>query len=195
MPLLKTNNKRIILASQSPRRIDLLKKIINDFEVKISNVDENNHHSEPNKFAIDNSEQKALKIAQEIDNGIIIGADSIVVLKDKILGKPKDKDEAMYMLNLLSNEIHQVFTGFTVIEKPTNKMISNIEITKVKFRCLDSWEIDRYIEEEPPFDKAGSYGIQDGSAVFVEWIHGCYFNVVGLPLSRLYNVLCPFLNP
>ncbi len=195
MPLLDTNNKRIILASQSPRRIELLKKIIKNFKIQASNIDENIEQHDPNKFVLEISKRKATTIAQKIDNGIIIGADSIVVRDGKVLGKPKDEQEAMWMLNFLSGKEHRVFTGITIIEKPSNKIISDVEVTMVKFRSLNPWEIKKYIQLEKPFDKAGAYGIQDGSAVFVERIEGCFYNVMGLPVAKLFKLLQPFLNP
>lgn len=195
MPLIETDDKRVILASQSPRRIELLKKILSKFEIQVSDIDENIKQTDPIQFVLEISNRKANKIAQKINNGIVIGADSIVVHENKILGKPKDKQEAMTMLNFLSGKVHQVFTGFTIIEIPGNKIVSDFEITRVKFRTLDSWEINKYIESEHPFDKAGSYGIQDGSAVFVERIEGCFFNVMGLPLAKLFKKLLPFFKP
>ena len=194
MPLINTDTKRIILSSKSPRRIELLKKIISDFEVQDSDIDERIKQNDPVQFVLEISKKKANKVAQKINEGIIIGADSIVVLDSKILGKPDTEKEAIWMLNFLSSNVHQVFTGFTIVEKPDNKIISNFETTKVKFRTLDAWEIEKYVRLEQPFDKAGSYGIQDESAVFVERVEGCFYNVMGLPLAKLYKSLLPFLN-
>ncbi len=195
MPLINTNSKRIILASQSPRRIELLKKIIANFEVQISNIDENCNQNNPVKFVKEISKKKATNIAQNINEGIIIGADSIVVRNNKILGKPANEKEAFEMLNFLSGHTHHVYTGVTIINKPNNQIISDFEVTMVKFRTLDKWEIETYINLEHPFDKAGSYGIQDESAVFVERIEGCFYNVVGLPLAKLFKLLIPYLKP
>lgn len=194
MPLLNTDGKRIILASQSPRRIDLLKKIITNFEIQISLIDEKIELTDPTQFVLEISKRKAGKIAQKIDTGIIIGADSIVVRNNKILGKPQNEQEAIWMLNFLSGHVHQVFTGFTIIEKPSNKIISDFEVTKVIFRTLEAWEIEKYVQLVRPFDKAGSYGIQDESAVFVEKVEGCFYNVMGLPLAKLFQSLLPFLK-
>ena len=195
MPLIDTNTKRIVLASQSPRRIELLKKIISDFEIKISDISEKIDENDPILFVKKISNRKATKVAQQIDNGIIIGADSIVVNDDKILGKPQNEQEAIWMLNFLSGHVHQVFTGLTIIEKPGNKIISDFEVTNVKFRTLAAWEIEKYVRLERPYDKAGSYGIQDGSAVFVERVEGCFYNVMGLPVTKLFKLLIPFLSP
>lgn len=190
MPLLNPGSTRIVLASRSPRRINLLKKIIPHFEVRVSNIEENvNGISDPGKVVVNLSQRKAEHIAQKIPQGIIIGADSIVVLNGKILGKPRDHRDSFNMLNLLSNKTHQVYTGFTIIKKPAPVIISDHEVTQVKFRKLDAQEIQKYIESGQPLDKAGSYGIQDDGAVFVESITGCYYNVVGLPLTKLFLAL------
>ena len=194
MPLITTNGKRIVLASKSPRRIELLKKIFTDFDVLVSHVDENADSLDPIQFVLEISKRKALEISQQISSGIIIGADSIVVLDKKILGKPTDKNEAKWMLNFLSGRSHQVYTGFTIIDKPSDNILSEYEITTVTFRHLNSWEIERYIDVAQPFDKAGSYGIQDESAVFVEKIEGCYYNVMGLPLTKLFKSILPFFK-
>lgn len=194
MPLLDTLSNRVILASKSPRRIELLKKVISNFEVRVSNVEEkieNNKH--PRKIAVELSRLKAENVASDIDRGIIIGADSIVVLNNKILGKPENANESFKMLKMLSNNSHQVITGFTVIKNPEQIVVSDFEVTEVKFRELESWEIQKYIETNKPFDKAGSYGIQDDAAVFVEYINGCFYNVMGLPTTKLFFVLKPMV--
>ena len=190
MPILNPGSMRIVLASQSPRRIELLKRIIPEFEVKVSNIQEdNNRVVVPWKLVEELSYQKAENIALQIPEGIIIGADSVVVLHNKILGKPKDENDAYNML-----KVHQVYTGFTIIKKPQHIFISDHAVTHVKFRKLESWEIKQYIESGQPLDKAGSYGIQDDAAVFVESINGCYYNVVGLPITKLFLALKNFLR-
>lgn len=195
MPLLNPESTRIILASQSPRRIDLLKRIIPDFEVKVSNINEDtNGTTVPWKLVNELSYQKAQNIARQIPAGIIIGADSIVVLHSKILGKPKDAKDAFAMLSLLSGKVHQVYTGFTIIKKPQQVVISDYEVTHVKFRSLEAGEIEKYIQSGQPLDKAGAYGIQDDGAVFVESINGCYYNVVGLPITKIFLALKKLLK-
>ena len=113
---------------------------------------------------------KAKQVAQKVKKGIIIGADTIVVLKDQILGKPKDKAEAKIMLTKLAGNVHKVYTGFTIFEKPGNRHVSDFEVTSVHFRNLAEWEIDRYVQTQNPMDKAGAYGIQDQSAIFADRI-------------------------
>ena len=190
MPLLNTDSIRVILASKSPRRTELLKKIVSHFEVEVSNINENlNSGLSPQELAVKLSQLKAQNISQHINEGLIIGADSIVVLNDTILGKPKDLVEAIEMLNQLSGKTHQVITGFSVLKKAEQQLVSDYAVTDVKFRELTPQEIQQYIKEKKPFDKAGSYGIQDEAGLFVEKIDGCYFNVMGLPITKLYLVL------
>lgn len=195
MPILNPGSARIILASQSPRRIELLKRIIPEFEVKSSNIDEDNNGTMvPWKLVDELSYQKAENIARQISEGIIIGADSVVVLHNKIMGKPKDANDAYLMLELLSGKVHQVYTGFTIIKMPQHIVIKDYEVTHVKFRNIEDWEIKKYIESGQPLDKAGSYGIQDDGAVFIESINGCYYNVVGLPITKIFLALKKLLK-
>jgi len=195
MPLLNPGFSRIVLASQSPRRIELLKIIIPEFEIKASDITENNYViTVPWQLVEKLSYQKAENVARQIPDGIIIGADSVVVMNGKTLGKPKNHLDSYNMLNLLSDKVHQVYTGFTIIKKPQHIVISDHEVTQVKFRKLESWEIKKYIESGQPCDKAGSYGIQDDGAVFVESITGCYYNVMGLPITKVFLVLKKLLE-
>lgn len=195
MPLLNPGTTRIVLASQSPRRIELLKRIFTEFEVKISSIEENNNGiTAPGKLVEEISYRKAENVAQQVPGGIIIGADSVVFLDGKILGKPRDGIDSYNMLKSLSSRIHQVYTGFTVIKNPQHIVISDHEVTDVKFRELENWEINKYIGSGQPLDKAGAYGIQDDGALFVESINGCYYNVVGLPITKLFIILKELLR-
>jgi len=190
MPLLNTESNQIVLASKSPRRIELLKRIIPHFQVKVSNINENlKENLFPHDLAVKLSRLKAINISSKLEKGIIIGADSIVVINNKIFGKPKNSQESFEMLSQLSGKTHQVITGFTVIKNPDQLVVSDFEITEVKFRNLTTLEIKKYVEINSTLDKAGSYGIQDEAGVFVEKINGCYFNVMGLPITKLYLVL------
>ncbi len=190
MPLLNTEFFPIILASKSPRRTELLKKIVSHFEVKFSNIDENlNGGFAPHELAVKLSRLKAQSVSQNFNKGLIIGADSIVVLNSTILGKPKDAAEANEMLNKLSGKTHQVITGFSVLNASDMVFVSDHAVTDVKFRELTSREIQKYVKHNKPYDKAGAYGIQDEAGLFVEKINGCYFNVMGLPITKLYLVL------
>lgn len=188
--------KKIILASRSLRRRQLLKQIGLEFEVQENRVDERIDPTKaPEENVLSLSHQKALSVSKTIAEGVVIGVDTIVVLEGKILGKPKDDDEAKEMLRMLSGREHYVYTGFTIIEKPGGRSLSDFDVTAVKFRELDEDEITQYVQSGSPLDKAGAYGIQDDmGAVFVERIHGCFYNVVGLPLAKFYVSLKKFLG-
>jgi len=139
------------------------------------------------------SQRKARAVASSVGDGIIIGADTIVVLDGRILNKPKDALDAARMLQALSDRWHEVYTGFTLVDRPSDFSVSAVERTRVKFRRLAIDEIDAYIQSGSPMDKAGAYGIQDDyGAVFVERIEGCFYNVVGFPLTRFYLTMNEF---
>lgn len=176
----------LILASKSPRRRELMKFISNDFICKTAEVDE----TLPDGIAPADAVLYLSKIkAAPFKNGgdTIIGADTVVAIDGKILGKPENADEARAMLKLLSGREHSVFTGVTVIEGEKER--SFFAETKVRFFPLSDGDIERYIETGEPFDKAGAYGIQGYGSLLVEEIHGDYFNVVGLPVSKVHNLL------
>jgi septum formation protein len=133
---------------------------------------------------------KARCSAKSISDGILLGADTIVVIDGEMLGKPSDENDAMRMLTLLSGRTHTVCTGFALLECPTGRLVSGVESTRVTFRVLPREEVAEYVRGGSPMDKAGAYGIQDDyGAVFVSRIEGCYYNVVGLPLARVYTEL------
>jgi len=182
---------KFILASSSPRRRELLLRLQTPFDIILPDVDESIIPSDgsPETYCTALADLKANDISQHYPNEWVIGADTIVVLDDQIMGKPDDKSHAQKMLKQLSGKTHQVYTG--VCLKMAEKNIHHLfaEITMVTFRELDSADISHYIETCPPYDKAGSYGIQDWSAVFVQEIKGCYDNVVGFPISRFYQEL------
>ena len=161
-----------------------------DFEVVDSQVDERNEvYTIPEVHVLELAQKKAVKVAEKINSGLIIGADTIVVLNNQILGKPKDAKQAKKILQQLSGKTHTVYTGFAVVEKPSGAVLSEFVKTLVSFRRLADEEIDRYIQSGSPFDKAGGYGIQDQGALFVEKIDGCFYNVMGLPISVTCQVL------
>lgn len=176
----------IILASKSPRRKELLSLITEDFEIKSANVDESlPEGTAPDKAVEYLSEIKALPLKNDTDT--IIGADTVVAVDGRILGKPACREDAYNMLKILSGKWHSVFTGITVI-KPEKTITVSVE-TKVKFLELDDDEIFKYINTGECDDKAGAYGIQGKGALLVEKIDGDYFNVVGLPISTLNKIL------
>ncbi|MHB9095684.1 MAG: Maf family protein [Eubacteriales bacterium] len=185
--------KKVILASASPRRQELLRQIGIPFEVKVKNVDETVPEGLPFQDAVcELAYRKAIGIAAFEREGIVIGADTVVVHRGLILGKPAGISDAVQTLRNLSGSDHQVITGFCVIEAATGKVVKASETTRVFFRRLTDSEIQAYVSSGEPMDKAGSYGIQGLGAVLVDHIRGCYFNVVGLPLSKLAWVLKEF---
>lgn len=185
--------KKIILASSSPRRLEILRQIGLYFEVKVKEVDETIPAGMPPHQAVcELALRKARGIAQMEPGAVVIGADTIVVHGTRILGKPLDKEDAAATLRSLSGSDHLVITGFCVIEAATGKVVQANETTRVFFRRLTDAEISAYVESSEPMGKAGSYAIQGLGAVLVEKIDGCYFNVVGLPVSRLTEVLKDF---
>ena len=181
--------KNIILASKSPRREELLNLLNLDFKIEITEVNEvYPDNLEVNKIAEYLANLKANGFKSIHNDTIVITADTIVILDKQILGKPKNKTEAAKMLLSLSNRNHKVMTGVCI--KSKDKTISFSNTTKVFFKELTSSEINFYIENYKPFDKAGSYGIQEWiGAIGITKIEGSYFNVVGLPINQLYKNL------
>ncbi|WKV08751.1 Maf family protein [Thermoanaerobacterium sp. CMT5567-10] len=183
---------KIVLASNSPRRREILSNIGLDFDVIPSNIAEETKEKEPENIVMDLSRKKALCVAEKLDDdSIVIGADTVVVIDGEILGKPKDKGEAFSMLRKLSGRWHKVYTGVSVVSLKNRKFINDYESTDVYIKNLSNDMILNYIEKGECLDKAGSYAIQGYGALIVERINGDYFNVVGLPISKLYDI---FLN-
>ena len=184
---------RLILASASPRRREILENISLDFEISADESEEIMIEGEKPYDTVKRlAMQKAKNIAAGIESGentIVIGADTVVSIDGKILGKPNDEIEAKDMLLTLSGRINTVYTGLAVIETQSGKEVSDFVSTGVKFRNLSEKEIENYIRSGEPMDKAGAYGIQKIGGLFVESINGDYFNVVGLPLCRLGEIL------
>ncbi len=185
---------KLILASSSPRRSELLKQLGLQFQILVSHIDENAEISNlsPEKYAEDLSFKKAFSVSNKIDSGVILAADTIVVYKGQILGKPQNKVDAKKMLEMLSGNVHDVITGITLFDVGSKKQITTHDRTKVYFKTLSQQVIDGYIATEEPYDKAGAYGIQGLGASLVDKIEGCYFNVVGLPISKLVDLLPEF---
>ena len=184
---------KIILASQSARRRDILENLGVQFEIKVSSVDES---MDPALSAGENTSAVSLRKAEAVekelgvcpeDDTLIIASDTVVVCDGVILGKPKDKAHATSMMRMLSGRRHSVISGIAVIYR--GKRVSAYEETEVEFRALTDSEIEAYVSTDEPYDKAGGYGIQDKAAVFVRGIHGDYLNVVGLPVYRLCRIL------
>ncbi len=184
--------KKIVLASASPRRCDLLKLMGLEFLVVPSKVEEEIASPyKPEELAVVISQRKALNVAESQEDCIVIGADTIVV-KDGILGKPRSEEEAYHMLKSLQGGWHEVITGVTVADSSVGRYLSSYERTRVKMRPMSDELIYAYIKTGEPMDKAGAYGIQGKGALLIERIDGCYFNVVGLPIMKLSSMLEEF---
>lgn len=185
---------RIVLASKSPRRSDILKSIGLDFEAADSKLNESYDSSmSPEDVVRYLAYNKAKNVADCIEGqALVIGADTIVVLEGKIMGKPLNANDAFNMLRRLSGKEHSVLTGLCVIESPSGKDCVDSEITTVKIKELSDDEIWSYIKSGEPFDKAGAYAIQGIGSLIVEGISGDYFNVVGLPVFKLSCMLRNF---
>ncbi len=186
----------VVLASGSPRRREILEQIGLDFSVMVSHADETIPEGTEPYYAVQTlAFLKAADVAKGADeSAIVIGADTVVVVDDEILGKPKDAEDAKGMLRLLSGRSHSVLTGVAVVRRSDGKSVSLTVETKVHFRKLSEMEIASYVATGEPLDKAGAYGVQGLGGLFVDKIEGDYYNVVGLPLSRLGRLLCDEFN-
>lgn len=185
----------LVLASESPRRASILRQLGFDFIIHPSHIEERFTSTVPVDIACELAERKAQHVAEQFPEKIVLGADTIVVLDHHILGKPESTNEAEKMLKMLSGRTHQVYTAFSLIQKSKNLQVTDYELTDVTFHVLGDEEIQNYIATGSPMDKAGAYGIQDSSAIFVERISGDFYNVVGLPASRVYQALCRHFLP
>lgn len=185
--------RKLILASSSPRRKELLSYANIPFKIVVSQVEEHfNDKNEPHEIVQALALQKAEAVATKLDSdAVVLGADTIVTIDNQILGKPIDENEAKTMLRKLSNREHTVYTGVAIVSN--TETTTFYEETKVQFWELSDKEIDDYIKSGEPFDKAGAYGIQKLGSILVKRIDGDYYNVVGLPISRAYRELKRFL--
>lgn len=182
---------RIILASASPRRKSLMDVLGIDFEIKVSDCEEKVDKTQNvEDIVMSLSLQKAEAVAMTTDSScLVIGADTVVSYKNEILGKPKDKNDAVRMLKLLSGKTHSVYTGFTIIRTSDNTVITDYEKSDVTFKDLTEKEINDYVNTGDPMDKAGAYSIQGIASSFVNNLDGDYNNVVGLPIYKLSKYL------
>lgn len=178
---------KLILASGSPRRQELLRQAGIEFEVLPPHISEERHRGElPKNYALRLAREKAETIARQLPEKFVLGADTIVVVDEEILGKPRDAQDAVRMLRVLSHRMHEVTTAVCVIA-PGGPVDTRSSTTQVHFRVLQEDEIQRYVQGGEPMDKAGAYAIQGLASKFAESINGCYFNVMGLPLSLVYR--------
>ena len=187
---------KIILASASPRRAEILRNAAIPFETLAEIVDESRRPAELRadfirRVAVAKA-RAAAGVMRDPGDHLFIGADTVVVAGDEILGKPESADDARRMLRLLSGAVHEVHTGLAVIRRPGGMEAVVEEVTRVTFAALSEDDIDAYIATNEPFDKAGAYGIQGIGGRYVTRIEGCYFNVMGLPLARLWTLLREF---
>ena len=182
--------KKLVLASRSPRRRQLLKTLGINFIAAESGFHEIDHaDGTPGQHVQDNALGKARAAAARYKNALIIGADTVVVYRQRVLGKPKNMAEAMEYLQLLQGKTHAVYTGLGIIDTKENITVVDSEKTLVTMRSLNEKEIRAYLSRIKPLDKAGAYAIQGAGAVIVEKISGCYYNVVGFPLAKLEEML------
>ncbi|SFC31478.1 Maf-like protein [Clostridium uliginosum] len=183
---------KIILASASERRQELLTRLVKKFDIMVSDFDESQiiFEGSNDKYVQSIALGKALDIKNKInENAIIVSADTVVTLDGKILGKPKDEEDAFNMIKSLQGRSHFVYSGVVVINTALNKTIKDSLCTEVTFSQISDKEIREYIKTKEPLDKAGAYGIQGIGGVFVKEIKGCYYNVVGLPLNKVKTML------
>ncbi len=183
--------KNIVLASKSPRRIELMNVITNKFTTIVSNVDESLIvEKNPEKLALALAREKCLAVAKNHEDEIVIGCDTVVSCNEEIFGKPKNKEDARRMLNAMSGKAHDVHTGVFIKANDAERFFTST--TKVVFDKMTEDEIERYIDTDEPYDKAGGYGIQGKAAVFIKGIEGCYYNVMGFPINEIYKCLLTF---
>jgi septum formation protein len=188
--MVKQKKQKLILASTSPRRHELAKVMGLDFDIVPSSYEEDmTMKMSKGNLVMTLAHGKAADVAKKFENGIVIGMDTIVSFKGRVLGKPKSKKEAFEMLKSYSGKVNKVYSGVCLIDCKTGRTIKDYEVTKVKFRKISDFEIKKYIATGEPMDKAGAYGIQGLSAIFIEGVKGCHTNVIGFPIHNLYKNL------
>ena len=189
-----TLRKKLVLASRSPRRLSLLRQIGLSPAVIPCDIPEDFDLSKsPEENARFLALEKARAVARDVPDAFVVAADTIVVVDGTMLAKPVDRNDAVRMLTMLSGRTHEVVTAFAIIDRPEGKERVEAETTRVTFRPMTGKEIADYVDSGSPMDKAGAYGIQDDyGAVFITRIEGCFYNVVGLPLSKFHSTLMDF---
>lgn len=184
--------KQLVLASQSPRRKELLESLKLDFIIHPSKFEEKDTHITPEELALHNAMGKAQDVARHYKNALILGVDTVVAFQDHQIGKPKDTEDAKRILRLLSNTTHKVISAICIIDTDNFKNVTAIETTFITIDRLEESEIEAYIASGEGVDKAGGYAIQGLGSLFCKKIEGDYFNVVGLPIYRLRKLLKEF---
>jgi len=188
-------NDKLILASGSPRRAEILTAVGWEFEKEVADVDETEFPGEkPDEYVLRLAKIKAETVAANHENAFVLGADTIVVIDNQIIGKPKDFDDARRMLKLLSGNWHEVLTGVALVKvsEGNSEIRVDLQRTRVKFAEMNDEEIQFLVEKGEPLDKAGAYAVQAQAALFIEEIRGDYWNVVGLPVNLVYELLKTF---
>jgi len=185
----------LVLASQSPRRKELLSVLGYPFTVMPSSIDETPREGEdPEKLVIRVAREKGMEAATRVAGSLILSADTVVVVGNEILGKPRDEQDAIRMLRKLSGRDHVVLTAVTLVNQPKGEVLEGLDRTSVWFTALTEEEIRDYIRRENVFDKAGAYAIQGYAGVYIPRIEGNYFNVMGLPLPLVHQLICRALS-
>jgi septum formation protein len=187
-----TGNRKIVLASSSPRRRDLLSKVLVDFKVRPAEIDESLTGDTPPAIARSLAFSKASLVARDEPDSLVIGADTIVVVDHVVLGKPSDEIDAERMLAMISGRVHMVVTGVAIIDTSSGHHMVEHEESLVHIRALSAEQVKAYVRTGEPMDKAGAYAVQGVGSVIVDRIEGDYFNVVGLPMARLAKMLESF---
>lgn len=185
-------DRPLILASGSPRRKEILTTMGLSYIVDVSDVDES-FNADPETMVCELSRRKALAVSSKHKNAIVLAADTLV-FADKVLGKPHDEAHAKEMLRMLSGNWHSVYTGVTIVDTATGKVLSKADQTRVHFVNLSEQEINEYVASKSPMDKAGAYGIQDQGGMFIDRIEGSYSNVVGLPMALVRSMLLDLMR-
>lgn len=185
--------KKLILASRSPRRAEILRAVGWPFEIHAANIDETRAGSETADLYVRRlAAAKASAVAARLSSELVLGADTIVLVENEILGQPRDEDDARRMLKLLSGRWHEVLTGVALVCAVDSFCVVGCERTRVRFSKMSAAEIDWYVATGEPIDKAGAYAIQGSAALFIEEIQGDYFNIVGLPIRLIYELAKSF---
>ena len=186
---------KLILASASPRRAEILRAVGWEYEKQIADIDETELADEtPEDYVRRLAQEKAVSVAKSYTDALILGADTIVVIENQIIGKPKNFDDARRMLKLLSGNWHEVLTGVALVKIAAGDWQTKVDVqhTRVKFAELSEAEIEFLVEKGAPLDKAGAYAVQAQAALFIEQIQGDYWNVVGLPINLVFRLLKTF---
>jgi septum formation protein len=181
--------QKLVLASRSPRRAEILKAVGWPFEIVSADIDESRFEGETAvPYVRRLAQTKAETVAKSLPTGLVLGADTVVLVDEKILGQPSDPEDARRMLRLLSGRWHQVLTAVALLRAGENRSEIGHEKTRVRFAEMSDAEIDWYVGTGEPMDKAGAYAVQGGAAFFIEEIQGDYFNIVGLPVRLVYRL-------